>query len=98
MFQKILISILLVLLAAGHADAQRFMLLHKGANQKYRIKYEEGDRIVYQQKGLDFFITDRIAEIHPDFLVLTENILRPEDIIVVDIRDKDERNRTLRNQ
>lgn len=97
MFQKIFISVLLVLLVAGQADAQRFMILQKGANQKTRIKYEEGDRIVYQQKGLDFFITDRIREIHPDFLVLTENILRPEDITLVDVRDKDERNRTLGN-
>lgn len=97
MFQKIIAVFILVLLGAGQADAQRFMILQKGANQKTRIKYEEGDRIVYQQKGEDFFITDRIAEIHPDFLVLTENILRPEDITMVDIRDKDERNRTLRN-
>lgn len=97
MFHKLIVVFILLLLGTGQADAQRFMILQKGANQKTRMTYEEGDRIVYQQKGQDFFITDRIREIHPDFLVLTENILRPEDITVVDIRDKDERNRTLGN-
>lgn len=78
-------------------EAQRFMILQKGANQKSRIKYEEGDFIVYQQKGRDFFVSDRIEEIHRDFLVLTENIIMPENIAAVDVRNKDERNHTLSN-
>jgi len=79
------------------AQAQRFVILQKGSNQKTRIKYEEGDLIIYQQKGQKYFVSDRIKEIHPDFLVLTENILKPEEIAAVDVRNRDERNRTLRN-
>jgi hypothetical protein len=81
----------------AQVEAQRFMILQKGANQKTRIRFEEGDLIRYQQKGQEFFVSDIIKEIHPDFLVLTENILRPEEIAVVDVKDKDERNQTLRN-
>lgn len=73
------------------------MILQKGTNQKTRLTYEEGDLIRYQQKGKDFFVSDRIKEIHPDFLVLTENILKPEEIEVVDVKEKDDRNRTLTN-
>lgn len=79
------------------AEAQRFMILQKGANQKSRLKYEEGDQIRYKQKGQDYFISDIIQEVQRDFLVLKENILRPEDITAVDIRNKDERNRTIGN-
>lgn len=73
------------------------MILQKGANQKSRIKYEQGDVITYQQEGKDYFVSDKIIEIHPNFIVLTENILRPEDIAAVDVRDIDERNQTVGN-
>lgn len=85
------------LLTGLQAEAQRFMILQKGSNQKSRIKYEEGDVIVYQQKGRDFFVTDQIREIHREFLVLNENILYPKDIVRIDVRDRDERNRTIGN-
>jgi len=77
--------------------AQQFLILQKGSNQKSRIKYEVGDEIIYQQKGRDYFVRDRITELHRDFLVLTENILKPEEIAVVDVRNKDERNQTVGN-
>lgn len=98
MFRRVsVIFLLLFCFTALKAEAQKYMILQKGANQKSRIKFEEGDVIVYQQKGQDFFVTDRIIEIHRDFLVLTENILNPENIAVVDIRNMDERNQTLGN-
>lgn len=87
----------LLFFAFSQAEAQKYMILQKGSNQKSRIKYEEGDLIIYQQKGQGYFVSDRIKEIHPDFLVLTENVVKPEQIAAVDVRNKDERNRTLRN-
>ena len=60
-------------------------------------KYEEGDEIVYRQKGRDYFVTDRIVALHRDFLVLNENILKPEEIAEVDVSNKDERNQTVGN-
>src|SRR5690606_40342310 len=65
--------------------------------QTTRIKYEEGNMIRYQQQGQEYFTVDIIKEIHPEYLVLGENILKPENITVVDIIDKDERNHTLQN-
>lgn len=94
---KKVVLLFLLLLSFFPVEAQKFLILQKGSNQKTRIKYEEGDVIRYQQKGQDFFVADRIREIHPDFLVLTENVLRPEEIAVVDVREADERNQTLRN-
>lgn len=94
MLRKIILLLLLVF-AFIPVEAQKFMILQMGTNQKTRIKYEEGEVIRYQQKGQDFFVSDIIKEIHPDFLVLTENILKPEEIAVVDVKEKDERNRTI---
>lgn len=92
-----IVLLFMLLFGFAQAEAQRFMILQKGSNQKTRIKFEEGDLIRYQQTGQEFFVSDRIREIHPDFLVLTENILKPEEIAVVDIKDKDKRNQTLGN-
>src|SRR5690606_17356561 len=97
MFYRISGVFLLLFLAVLQVEAQNYVILQKGANQKTRIKYEEGDLIKYQLKENDFFISDRIEEIHPEFLVLTENILKPEEIAVVDVRNVDERNHTLAN-
>jgi len=97
MFYKINVIFLLLFLTVIQVEAQKFMILQKGANQKTRIKYEEGDLIRYQIIGNDFFISDRIEEIHPGFLVLTENIIKPEEIAIVDVRNVDERNRTFGN-
>lgn len=93
----IVIFVFLFCFTTLQVEAQRLMILQKGSNQKSRISYEEGDWIVYQQKGEDFFVSDRIKEIHRDFLVLSENIIKPENIAAVDVRNKDERNRTLKN-
>ena len=97
MLKRVGIVLSLLFSIIVQAEAQRFLMLQKGANQKTRIKYEEGDVLVYQSRGNDFFVSDRIVEIHPDFLVLAENIIRPENIAAVDIENRDERNRTLQN-
>lgn len=73
------------------------MILQRGSNQKTRIKYEEGHSITYLQEGLDYYITDVIKEITKDYLILSENIITPGQIVAIDIRDRDERNRTLAN-
>lgn len=82
---------------SNEAVSQKFLLLQKGSNQKTRLKYEIGEIITYKSKTNDFFITDRITDIQNDILVLSENVLRPEDIVSIDIYDKDPRNRTLKN-
>ncbi|QDH79433.1 hypothetical protein FKX85_10465 [Echinicola soli] len=87
----------LTTLGCSSAHAQRYMILQKGGNQKTRIKYEEGDLITYQTKDMSYFISDQIKEIHRDFLVLRENIIRPENIAVVDVRDTREQNRTIKS-
>jgi len=82
---------------SGDAFSQKFLLLQKGANQKTRLKYEIGESITYKSKTNNFFITDRIIDIQNDILVLSENVLRPEDIVSVDILKKDPRNSTIKN-
>lgn len=91
------IFIFLWCLPGFQAEAQKYVILQKGSNQKSRITYEVGDLIVYQPNGQDFFVKDQIKEIHKDFLVLNENILRPQDIYQIDVREKDERNHTVAN-
>jgi len=94
---KSLITLFLIIICVGESHAQRIMLLQRGGNQKTRIIYKEGEQLVYRQKGVDYFYEDVILEIHNDFLVLTDNIIRSEEIEVIDIRNKDERNQTIRN-
>ncbi|MEX2566080.1 MAG: hypothetical protein WD431_09080 [Cyclobacteriaceae bacterium] len=73
------------------------MILQRGNNEKTRIKYEEGEQLIYLQENLDYYITDIIQEITNDFIILSENIISPKQIVAIDIREKDERNRTLGN-
>ena len=94
---KFILSFFLIILCVCESHAQRIMLLQRGSNQKTTIIYKEGEPIVYRQKGVDFFYDDVIREIHNDFIVLNDNIIRPEEIEVIDIRRKDERNHTIRN-
>ncbi|MCH7402083.1 hypothetical protein ACFOUP_15270 [Belliella kenyensis] len=79
------------------AYGQKFILLQKGNNQKTRLKYEIGESFTYQTKNNAYYITDVIKDIEKDIIILSENILRPEDITSVYIHDKDPRNHTLRN-
>ncbi len=94
-------SILLLLWLLGSVNVsvfgQNYLILQRGANQKTRLVYEEGDQLVYLQEGSDYYMQDEIREIKSDILVLKENVLLLSQIEAIDIRGKDERNRTLGN-
>jgi hypothetical protein len=87
----------LLLLFTGEVAAQKFILLQRGSNQKTRLKYEIGEELVYKTKDFDFFLYDVIVDINNDLIVLTENVLSPDNIVAIDIKNKDPRNTTLRN-
>lgn len=91
--------LLLVLLGLSNVRllGQNYLILQRGANQKTRLVYEEGDQLVYLQNGMDYYIQDEIREIRSDILVLEENVLQLGQIEAIDIQGKDERNRTLGN-
>lgn len=71
--------------------------MKRGSNQKTQIRFYPGESITYKSKKLGYFITDQIVRLDTEFIYLTENILRPSDLEAVDIRDKDPRNRTMKN-
>lgn len=97
-FYKTFILFLVILLSSNFdVYAQKFILLQKGTNQKTRIKYEVGEVFTYKTKNNDYYISDVIRDIQPEIIVLSENVLRPEDITAVYIQDKDPRNQTLKN-
>lgn len=73
------------------------MVLQKGDNLKTRIIYQVGETITYKQRDVEGFLTDRIVAIEEDIIEMSENVLLPKQIEMVDVFDKDERNQTLRN-
>ena len=79
------------------AQSKDFLLLKRGGNQKTQLRYYPGENITYKSKKLGYFITDKIVSLDTDFIYMTENILSPSDIVEVTIRNKDPRNRSLRN-
>lgn len=79
------------------AQSKDFILIKRGGNQKTQLRYYPGEDITYKSKKLGYFVTDRIESLDTDFIYLTENILSPSDILELDIRNKDPRNRTMRN-
>lgn len=90
--------VLFLLLVVGvSAQSRDFILLKKGSNQKSQIRFYPGEQITYKSKKLGYFVTDQIVNLDKDFIYLTENILSPADILEVDTRDKDSRNRTMRS-
>ena len=82
-----------------HAQEQpkKFLLLKRGSNQKSQIRFFPGEDITYKSKKIGYFVTDRIVNLDTEYLYLTENILSPSDLLEIDIRRKDPRNRTLNN-
>ncbi len=76
---------------------KKFLLLKRGTNQKSQIRFYPGEDITYKSKKIGYFVTDRIVNLDTEYLYLTENILNPSDILEIDIRRKDPRNRTLNN-
>lgn len=91
------LALLFSVLLGAFAQSKDFILIKRGGNQKTQLRYYPGENITYKSKKLGYFVTDRIESLDTDFIYLTENILSPSDILELDIRDKDPRNRTLRN-
>jgi hypothetical protein len=96
---RLICTLIIILFLSGFQQAfgQKFVLLQKGANQKTRLKFEIGEEFTYKSKDLDFFVSDKIIDITPEVIVLTENILLPSDITEVFILNKDPRNQTISN-
>lgn len=82
---------------SSFSQSKDFLLLKRGTNQKSQIRFYPGENITYKSDKLGYFITDRIVSLDQNFVYLTENILRIENIKEIDVQDKDPRNRTLRN-
>ncbi|WP_111319796.1 hypothetical protein [Algoriphagus chordae] len=78
------------------AQGTDFIILKRGAKQKTQIRYYPGETITYKSTKIDYFVTDVIQSIDQNYIYLSENILSPETITEIDIRDKDRRNGTLR--
>ena len=95
---KYLLTLLLIFTASLSTFAQGtdFILLKRGAKQKSQIRFYPGETITYKSTKIDYFVTDVIQSIDQNFIYLSENILSPESITEIDIRDKDRRNGTLR--
>ncbi len=90
-------ALLLSLFFGAHAQSKDFILLKRGSNQKSQIRFYPGEEITYKSKKMGYFVTDQIVKLDDGFIYLTENILSPSDILEVDVRNKDPRNRTMRN-
>lgn len=91
------LALYFLILVGAHAQSTDFILIKRGGNQKTQLRYYPGENITYKSKKLGYFVTDQIVSLDTDFIYLTENILSPADILEVDVRYKDPRNRTLRN-
>ncbi|MDN3669879.1 hypothetical protein QWY93_11140 [Echinicola jeungdonensis] len=77
----------LLCLAPKSLLAQNFLILQKSGKPEKVMFYETGDQLVYQQKGFDYLIKDQIIEITSEAIVLEDNILLPDQIEKIDIRD-----------
>jgi hypothetical protein len=95
------IIFLVAILLSGNSLAQdlpkEFLLLKRGSNQKSQLRYYPGEYLTYKSNKIDYFVTDKIVDLDTEFIYLSENILKPSDIVAIDIQDKDPRNRTLAN-
>jgi hypothetical protein len=78
-------------------QSKKFLLLKRGSNQKTQIRFYPGETITYKSKKIGYFVTDVLVNIDTEYLYLSENILNPSDIVAIDVRRKDPRNRTLNN-
>lgn len=96
---KFLPVVVLMLMMSIQSFAQNtdFILLKRGAKQKTQLRFYPGEEITYKSKKLNYFVTDVIKNVDDNFIYLSENILSPDNIVEIDIRDKDPRNGTLRN-
>lgn len=81
---------------SSFAQGTDFVLLKRGTKQKSQIRFYPGEEITYKSTKINYFVTDVIQSIDNNFIYLSENILSPESITEIDIRNKDRRNSTLR--
>lgn len=95
--KTLIFSALFLVVLGTEVLAQNLLILQRGNNQKTRIKYQVGEPITYLQREIGYYITDNITEITSDYIGLTENVLSLSQVVAIDIRDKDERNHTLKN-
>ena len=97
----VILTLLILGLFVGPILAQeqprKFLLLKRGSNQKSQIRFYPGETITYKSKKIGYFVTDVLVNLDTEYLYLSENILKPSDIVAVDVRNKDPRNRTLNN-
>ncbi|WP_192349470.1 hypothetical protein [Algoriphagus sp. Y33] len=95
---RILVTLLLIFSVqlSSFAQGTDFVILKRGAKQKSQIRYYPGEEITYKSTKINYFVTDIIQNIDQNYIYLSENILSPESITEIDIRDKDRRNGTLR--
>ena len=97
----VILTLLILGLFVGPILAQeqprKFLLLKRGSNQKSQIRFYPGETITYKSEKIGYFVTDVLVNLDTEYLYLSENILKPSDIVAVDIRNKDPRNRTLNN-
>lgn len=95
---KNLVVIFLLFTASlpSFAQGTDFIILKRGAKQKSQIRYYPGEEITYKSTKIDYFVTDIIQSIDQNYIYLRENILSPESITEIDVRNKDRRNSTLR--
>jgi hypothetical protein len=97
----VILTLLILGLYGGPILAQeqprKFLLLKRGSKQKSQIRFYPGETITYKSKKIGYFVTDVLVNLDTEYLYLSENILKPSDIVAVDVRNKDPRNRTLNN-
>lgn len=79
----------------SYGQSSDFLLLKRGTNSKSQIRFHVGEQITYKSSKLGYYVTDVIKEFNFGFIYLSENIISPDDILEIDIRDKDRRNSTL---
>jgi hypothetical protein len=96
-FKVSLIALIFMFSLAHHSYSQKFILLQKGSNTKTALRFQIGEEITYKSTKFDYYVTDVIVDIKTDIIVLSENILQPKEITVIDIRNKDPRNQTIKN-
>ncbi|MCS5489356.1 hypothetical protein [Algoriphagus limi] len=83
-------------LTSGFAQSSDFLLLKRGTNTKSQIRFYPGEQITYKSAKLGYFVTDVIKEFSSEYIYLSENIISPNDILEIDIQNKDKRNGRLR--
>ncbi|NVK84050.1 MAG: hypothetical protein HWE21_06995 [Cytophagia bacterium] len=80
-----LFFLLLLFLFQGLSAQDYLLIRKKGSTRRY--EYRAGDYLVYKQKGMSEFFTDRITEFVDSTIVLENNIVLLEQLIEVDIQN-----------